>query len=297
MDLALSVYIGVAHEKTSQTLNKQADSFKRNVQSVVGVVSSTAGELQTTAHGMVKTAEQTARQSEVMAGAAEKAAGNVNPWRRRPRNCRPPSPKSAGRLSSRPTFQGSAVREAERTNALVWGLAEAAGRIDAVVKLINNIANQTNLLALNATIEAARAGDAGKSFAVVANEVKNLANQTAKATGEIFAQIGSVQAATRDAVTAIEGIGGTIGKINEIAAAIAAAVEQQSAATQEIARNVQHAAAGTSAVTETIGDVTRAAGEIGHAATIILSAAEQFSQQSSHLKNAIDSFLGDIRRL
>ncbi|KAF0118627.1 MAG: methyl-accepting chemotaxis protein [Rhodospirillaceae bacterium] len=297
MDLALSVYIRVAHEKASQTLNKHADSFERNVQSMVGVVSSNASELQATAHGMANTAEQTARQSEVVAAAAEEAAGNVNTVAAAAEELSASIAEISRQVVESSDISSGAVREAERTNALVRGLAEAAGRIDAVVKLINNIANQTNLLALNATIEAARAGDAGKGFAVVANEVKNLANQTAKATGEISAQIGSVQAATRDAVTAIEGIGGTIGKINEIASIIAAAVEQQSAATQEITRNVQHAAAGTSAVTRTIGDVTRAAGETGHAATTVLSAADQFSQQSLNLKNAIDSFLRDIRRL
>ena len=124
-------------------------------------------------------------------------------------------------------------------------LADAALKIGEVVKLINDIAGQTNLLALNATIEAARAGEAGKGFAVVASEVKSLATQTAKATEDIGTQIAGIQNATQEAVAAIKGIGGTIASISEIATAIAAAVEEQGAATQEIARNVQQAAKGT----------------------------------------------------
>ena len=163
----------------------------------------------------------------------------------------------------------SAVRQAERTNQKVQSLAEAVGRIGEVVNLITDIAEQTNLLALNATIEAARAGDAGKGFAVVASEVKNLANQTARATEEISAQIAGVQDSTQDAVGAIDAITKTIGEINEIASTIAAAVEQQSAATQEIARNVEQAAAGTQEVSTNIGTVTEAANDTGSAATQI----------------------------
>ncbi|MCA1972947.1 MAG: methyl-accepting chemotaxis protein, partial [Caenispirillum sp.] len=157
------------------------------------------------------------------------------------------------------------------------------------------IASQTNLLALNATIEAARAGDAGKGFAVVAGEVKNLANQTARATEDIGRQITEVQNATKSAVGAIQGITGTIGRINEIASAIAAAVEQQGAATQEIARNVQQASSGTSEVTSNISTVTEAATETGHAAGEVLTAARELSNQSERLKAQVDGFLHDIR--
>src|SRR5216683_2982809 len=141
-----------------------------------------------------------------------------------------------------------AVDEAGQTDATMQGLAENASRISVVVDLIQVIASQTNLLALNATIEAARAGDAGRGFAVVASEVKSLANQTAKATDEIRAQIASMQQVTTTAVNAIRNIGNTIGEINEVTTAIAAAVEEQGTATREIARNIQHAAGGTSEV-------------------------------------------------
>ena len=158
-----------------------------------------------------------------------------------------------------------AVEQAQRTDAQIAELSLAANRIGDVTQLITTIAAQTNLLALNATIEAARAGDAGRGFAVVAQEVKALASQTAKATSEIRTQIAGMQAATENSVVAIKEISGTIGRVSEIAAAIAAAIEQQGAATQEIARNVQQAAIGSTQVATSIADVNRGAGEIGSA--------------------------------
>jgi len=178
---------------------------------------------------------------------------------------------------------------------MVQSLAGAANKIGEVVSLITDIAEQTNLLALNATIEAARAGDAGKGFAVVASEVKNLANQTAKATEEISTQISGIQDANANAVGAIQRIGSTISDINEIASTIAAAVEEQGAATQEIACNVEQAANGTSEVNTNISGVTAAVSETGHAADEILSASGELSQQSEVLKTEVDQFLVQVR--
>src|SRR2546428_11794721 len=132
----------------------------------------------------------------------------------------------------------NAVVKAGQTTEMVESLSAAGEKIGDVLRLIGAIASQTNLLALNATIEAARAGEAGRGFAVVASEVKELASQTAKATEEIAGQVAGMQTATQDSVAAIKTIGGTIGRISEIASTIAAAVEEQGAATQEIARNV-----------------------------------------------------------
>jgi methyl-accepting chemotaxis protein len=178
---------------------------------------------------------------------------------------------------------------------MVQGLADASQKIGAVVALITDIANQTNLLALNATIEAARAGEAGKGFAVVAAEVKNLANQTAKATEEIGGQISGVQAATQEAVQAIQTIGKTIGEINGITATIAAAVEEQAAATKEIARNVEQAASGTQEVTSNITGVTHAANDTGTAASQVLASARELAQQSESLKKVVTAFLVNVK--
>jgi len=164
-----------------------------------------------------------------------------------------------------------------------------------VVELINNIAGQTNLLALNATIEAARAGEAGRGFAVVASEVKALAEQTAKATGEIGQQITGIQAATQGSVAAIKEIGLTIGRISEISSTIAAAVEEQGAATQEISRNVQQAAQGTLQVSSNIGDVQRGASDTEAASSQVLAAAKSMSRDSNRLKLEVGKFLDSVR--
>jgi len=189
----------------------------------------------------------------------------------------------------------NAVSEAGKANEMVEGLLGASQKIGEVIALINDIADQTNLLALNATIEAARAGEAGKGFAVVAAEVKNLATQTAKATEEIGAQISGVQGATQDAVKAIASIGKTISEIDQIAATIAAAVEEQGAATQEIARNVEEAAKGTQEVSSNIGGVTTAANGTGAAANKVSVAAGALTGQSGRLKDVVEQFLSGIK--
>jgi methyl-accepting chemotaxis protein len=174
-------------------------------------------------------------------------------------------------------------------------LSKAAGRIGDVVALINTSAAQTNLLALNATIEAARAGASGRGFAVVASEVKALAEQTAKATDDIGQQITGIQAATEESVGAIKDISDTIEKLSEISSAIAAAVEEQGAATQEISRNVQQAAQGTQQVSRNITDVQRGATETGSASSQVLSAAQMLSGDSNRLKLEVDKFLNTVR--
>jgi methyl-accepting chemotaxis protein len=181
------------------------------------------------------------------------------------------------------------------TQDSVGAIREIGGSIGHLSEIASAIAEQTNLLALNATIEAARAGEAGRGFAVVASEVKQLASQTAKATDEIGTQIAGMQAATQDSVAAIKEIGGTIGRISEIASTIAAAVEEQGAATQEIARNVGEAAKGTQQVAANITDVNRGAGETGSASAQVLSSAQSLSHESNHLKSEVDKFLMTVR--
>ena len=188
-----------------------------------------------------------------------------------------------------------ASQEAEQTGTIVEELSNSAKRIGEVIGLINDIAEQTNLLALNATIEAARAGEAGKGFAVVASEVKNLASQTAKATEDIVAQVNAMQSATGSTVQAIASIAAVIAQVNEISATISAAVEEQNATTAEIARNVQQAASATEGVTGNIGKVSEAAEQTGAAGAEVLGAAQELSEKSEQMRREIETFLTDIR--
>jgi methyl-accepting chemotaxis protein len=188
-----------------------------------------------------------------------------------------------------------AVDQARETDGTVQGLAKSAGRIGEVVGLINTIAAQTNLLALNATIEAARAGEMGRGFAVVASEVKSLASQTAKATDEISEQIADIQKVAGEAIDAIKGIGSIIGEVNEVATAIAAAVQEQGAATQEITRSTQYAAQGTKNVSENITGVKADADSAAAAADNVKLASETLETQSQHLGTQVTEFLGKIR--
>ncbi len=283
-----------AREKKELML-KMANDFESSVGGIVDAVSAAATEMESSSQAMSATAEETSRQATAVAAASEQASTNVQTVASAAEELSSSVSEISRQVSQAAKIASGAVEEANRANAMVQGLAQAAQKIGEVVELITSIADQTNLLALNATIEAARAGDAGKGFAVVAAEVKNLANQTAKATEEIGTQIGGIQGATKDSVQAIQSIGKVISEISQISSTIAAAVEEQGAATQEIARNVDQAAAGTKEVSSNIAGVTQAAGEAGQASGQILEAAKDLSRQSETLKSEVGKFLHQIR--
>ena len=276
-------------------LSQIADDFERSVGGVIQGTTSAAGELQHSASSMSTIAEGTKDQSTKVAAAAEQAATNVQTVAASAEELSSSIKEIARQVTQSSSIAQSAVQQAAHTEAMVERLAEASQKIGEVMALIQNIAGQTNLLALNATIESARAGEAGKGFAVVANEVKALSAQTAKATEEITSQIAAIRDATGSAVVAIREIGTTIGHMNEITSSIAAAVEEQGAATQEIARSVQQAAQGTQGVTQNIVGVREASAQVGAASTLVLNAAGQLSTQSEQLKSETEKFLGGIR--
>jgi len=269
--------------------------FDASIRQMLDAVDAAGTEMTTTANGMTATAERTARQSSVVASASDEASANVNAVAAATEELAASVSEIGRQVDQSARVAAEAVERTARTNTSIEGLASAAQKIGDVVKLINDIASQTNLLALNATIEAARAGEAGKGFAVVASEVKSLATQTARATDEIAAQIGAMQVSTGEAVVAIKEIGEVIKRVNDVSTTIAAAVEQQGAATREIARNAQQAAKGTAEVSNNISSVTQAADETGAAATHVLDAAKSVAAQSENLRRRVDSFLGSIR--
>ncbi len=278
-----------------QMMLRLAEEFEHSVTGVVDGLSKAAGQMQGTAEGMARTAAGASRQSELVASASEEASTSVGTVAAATEELHSSIAEIGRQVNQSAEISRKAVDAAQKTDSMVRGLAEAAQKIGDVVSLINSIASQTNLLALNATIEAARAGDAGKGFAVVAGEVKNLANQTGRATDEIAQQVAGVQSATGQAVEAIRAIAATISEISEIGSAIAAAVEQQGAATQEISRNTQRAAQGTSTVSRTVGEVTAAAAEAGRAAQEVLVEAKTLTGQANTLQQSVTQFLAGIR--
>ena len=276
-------------------MHKLADAFEHAVGEIVDTVSSAATELEASANTLTMTAERSQKLATMVAAASEEASTNVQSVASASEEMTSSVNEISRQVQESSRVANDAVDQAGKTNDRVGALSTAANRIGDVVELINTIAGQTNLLALNATIEAARAGEAGRGFAVVASEVKALAEQTAKATGEIGLQVGSIQTATQDSVSAIKEIGNTIGRMSEISATIAAAVEEQGAATQEISRNIQHAAQGTLQVSSNISDVQRGASETGSASAQVLSAAQSLSSDSNRLKLEVGKFLSSVR--
>ncbi|HEY7385834.1 MAG TPA: HAMP domain-containing methyl-accepting chemotaxis protein [Beijerinckiaceae bacterium] len=289
-------------EATSRTaegrradLLRLADEFQASVGAVVESFLDSVGHLQRNAGTLTQTAAQTQQLSGLVTNASADTSNNVQAVAAAAEELASSIAEIGRQIAESNGIVNETVMQAERTDTCVKELADATQRIGEVINLINAIASQTNLLALNATIEAARAGEAGRGFAVVASEVKSLAGQTAKATDEIAATIGTIQSLTGDAVQTIRDIGSAITRLSEVSTAVAAAIEEQGVVTQEIARSAQNAAHGTMQVATNIGEVDREANETGSASGQVLSAAETLADRGNQLRAEVDRFVQRVR--
>ena len=284
-----------AEAERHQLMLQLADRFENSVKGVVEGMTSAVVSNDGAASGMASIAENARADATGVSSAAEQVNANIQTVAAATEQLSASIHEISGQVQNSTRIASDAVEKAAETNHCIAGLSQAASKIGQVVKLISTIASQTNLLALNATIEAARAGEAGKGFAVVAGEVKGLATQTARATAEITEQILAVQSATQDAVDAIHTIGMTIGTMSEVASTIAAAVEEQSAATQEISRNVNQAAAGAQEVSEFIVRLVDVTSEVGDNATLVSRSSASLNDQTGRLRGEVDNFLSTVR--
>jgi methyl-accepting chemotaxis protein len=283
-------------EKQSR-MNDLTSSFGSTVEEVLGVVASSASDMEASARSMSTIAGQTEKESIAVASAAAEASTSVQTVASATAELSASIAEISSQVAHSAEIAGKAVSAADATNVTIKKLSEAGQRVGEVVDLINDIAEQTNLLALNATIEAARAGEAGKGFAVVASEVKNLASQTANATDGIRDQINEIQGATQEAVSAIEGISSTITEMNEIAASISSAIDEQGNATTEISRNIKEAAEGTQNVSTSIVTVKSGSGQTGEASGEVLEASKALGERFQVLQEKVEEFLGDLKTI
>jgi methyl-accepting chemotaxis protein len=286
-----------AQEKAARAerLAKLVDNFEGKIAEVVTAVAGAATELQASADTMTDNAETTNQRSTVVAGAAEEASANVQAVATATEEMSNTVQEIGRQVTDSSEKTGQAEVKADETMRKVRTLSEAAQRIGDVVALISDIAEQTNLLALNATIEAARAGEAGKGFAVVASEVKQLASQTAKATTDISEQITAIQDATDSSATAIADVADMIKNLNGSTTIIASAVEEQLSATQEIAQNVQQVSGVTQEVSSNIIGVSDAASQSSAAAEQVLSASAQLAEMGETLSKEVNDFLTGVK--
>lgn len=282
-------------EDRRSAMDKLADDFDNRTATVIMSLTSASQQMQQTAERMTDASERTSEISSAVAAAATEADANVQTVAAAAEQLSASAREIAQQINTVASMANNASDEAENTSKEVKNLQEMAVSIGEVVGAIKEIAEQTNLLALNATIEAARAGEAGKGFAVVADEVKKLANETAQKTEEIDERVTAIQNAINSSVVAMDKIIRNVKSIDEATTSVTAAVEEQNAATGEIGRNVSEASSGTQQVSENIVSVQEKAYETGEASKTVLEAAGELSRLSVELRDQVSGFLTEIR--
>lgn len=284
-----------ARERRQAAMDLHTQEFGTSISGVMLSLGGAADQMRQAAGEMARAVEQTCEGTIATAAGAEVSACNLSSVAAATEELSASVGEIARQVAQAAGTAREAVGRAQVTDTMVRSLSDAAGQVGDVVQLIASIAGKTNLLALNATIEAARAGEAGKGFAVVASEVKQLAAQTARATEQISAQVNAIQTATGEAVGAVRDMGEAIGRIDEISSAIAAAVEEQGAATREIADRVQTVAQQNDDATRSMRDVSHIAKGAGAASGAVLTSASEIAQVSGILSKEVDHFLASVR--
>jgi methyl-accepting chemotaxis protein len=285
-----------ARARRQEAIAGEIARFGTEIESTIGDLSAVSTQMLDASAHLAAAADQAASRTAAATSASAEASSNVRDIASGAEELTASVMEIDRQVAQSNAVAEQAVGEAERTNAEIKALDEAAKRIGDVVKLITAIAEQTNLLALNATIEAARAGEAGKGFAVVASEVKALAGQTAKATEEISAQITGMQQATVRSVEAIASIQRTIREVGEITATIAAAVTEQGAATQEIARSAEIASRRTAETASEVGRAGEATAGTRTNATAVKAVADDLRVVATRIRGEVDGFFQKLRK-
>ncbi len=268
----------------------QLQQAMRRISQHVETLATAATQLTTVSQEMATSAEQTSAQAGMVSSASEQISANIHTVATAGEEMSISIQEIAKNASEAARVATQAVSMAETTNTTVVHLGQSSAEVGNVSKVITAITEQTHLLALNATIEAARAGGAGKGFAVVANEVKELAKQTAEATKDIGQKLEAIQDDTQASVEAIAQIGAIIHQIHDIGTTIANAVEEQSATTSEIGRNIEEASKGSGEITRNIGSVAKAAQSTANGATETQAAAQELTRMAAELKQFVSQF-------
>lgn len=295
MELAVTVYLEENKATFDRRITEMANDFEERIGKMTDVLASAATELEATAETMTTATGENNQRTMAVAAAAEQASAGVQTVASATEQLSASIKMINQQVLESAKKTEQAVVDAKKTSEIVRTLAKAAETIGDVTDVISQLATKTNMLALNASVEAARAGEAGKTFEVVAGQVKELATQTGKATEGISAQIREIQETVGEAVDAIKSISGVIDAVAEISTNISSAVEQQNSATQEISRNIQQTAEAAHQVSVNIVGVSQASENTGAAAREVFSSASSLTEQAEALTREVSDFVANVR--